>query len=204
MHLSASCTLPSDIDNWRGPFHARRRWTALHPRKAVDAVVVRQLLVAVHGHALTVPAKLAVGRWRNGARGVTAHSRALLEGQQLLSTEGLVVNLGGGLDEVLKVGACEEVAEVDELAVVLVLDCDGSAKLFWLHPAYIPLMTPHLVWRPRTFCPLTTTVLSEPMTAKGMRSCNMSATISNAFVQYWRTLMWFLWATSSASSSSFS
>src|SRR5690242_13923071 len=39
----------------------------------------------------------------------------------------------------------------------------------------IPLMTPHLVWRPRTFWPLTTTVFSEPMTAKGMRSWFTSA-----------------------------
>jgi len=84
--------------------------------------VVWQLLVAVHGHALAVPAKLAVGRWRDGARRVTANSRALLEGKQLLGTEGFVVDLGSCLDEVLEVGACEEVAEVDELAVVLVLD----------------------------------------------------------------------------------
>tara|TARA_R110002003_G_scaffold46_12_gene3816 strand:- start:2803 stop:3015 length:213 start_codon:yes stop_codon:yes gene_type:complete len=54
---------------------------------------------------------------------VTADGRALLQGKQLLGTEGLVVDLRGGLDEVLKVGAREEVAEVDELAVALVLDC---------------------------------------------------------------------------------
>lgn len=91
--------------------------------------MVRQLLVAVHGHALAVPAKLAVGRWRDGARRVAANSRALLEGKQLLGAEGLVVDLGGCLDEVLKVGACEEVAEVDELAVVLVLDWDERSVL---------------------------------------------------------------------------
>jgi hypothetical protein len=56
---------------------------------------------------------------------VTANSRALLEGKQLLGTEGLVVDLRSGFDEVLEVGAGEEVAQVDELAVVLVLDCDG-------------------------------------------------------------------------------
>jgi len=33
------------------------------------------------------------------------------------------VNLGRGFNEVLKVGTSEEVAEIDELAVVLVLDC---------------------------------------------------------------------------------
>jgi hypothetical protein len=41
---------------------------------------------------------------------VTADGRALLEGKQLLGAEGLVVDLRGGLDEVLKVGAREEVA----------------------------------------------------------------------------------------------
>jgi hypothetical protein len=84
--------------------------------------VARVVLVPVHGHALTVPAKFTVGRWRDGARGVTANSRALLEGKQLLGTEGLVVDLCGRLDEVLQVGAGEEVTEVDEFAVGLVLD----------------------------------------------------------------------------------
>ena len=53
---------------------------------------------------------------------MAADSRALLESKQLLGTEGLVVDLGSGLDEILEVGAEEEVTEVDELAVVLVLD----------------------------------------------------------------------------------
>ena len=122
MHIcAASPTASLDIDDWRGPFHARRGRATLHPRKAVNAAVTRQILVAVHGHALAVPAELAVGRWRNGARRVT-RGGALLEGKQLLGTEGLVVDLGGCLDEVLEVGASEEVAEVDELAVVLVLN----------------------------------------------------------------------------------
>jgi hypothetical protein len=47
---------------------------------------------------------------------------ALLEGKQLLGAEGLVVDLCGRLDQVLEVGAGEEVAEVDEFAVVLVLN----------------------------------------------------------------------------------
>jgi hypothetical protein len=63
---------------------------------------------------------------------MAANSRALLEGKQLLGTEGFVVDLGGGLDEVLEVGACEEVTEVDELAVVLILDCDALAKHSWV------------------------------------------------------------------------
>lgn len=48
--------------------------------------------------------------------------RALLEGKQLLGAERLVVDLCGRLDQVLQVGAGKEVAEVDEFAVVLVLD----------------------------------------------------------------------------------
>jgi hypothetical protein len=115
------------VDHGRGPLHARWGWSALHSRKAVNTAVIGQLLVAVHGHALTVPAELAVGGWRDGARRVTPDSGALLEGKQLLGTEGLVVDLGGGLDEILEVGACEEVAEVDELAVVLVLDWEELA-----------------------------------------------------------------------------
>lgn len=115
------------IDDWRGPLHTRRMWKALHPRKAVNTAVIGQLLIAVHRHALTVPAELAVGGWRDGTRRMAAYSRALLEGQQLLGTEGLVVDLGGGLDEILEVGACKEVAEVDELAVGLVLDWSGLA-----------------------------------------------------------------------------
>jgi hypothetical protein len=47
---------------------------------------------------------------------------ALLESKQLLSAEGLVVDLCGRLDQVLQVGAGEEVAEVDEFAVVLILN----------------------------------------------------------------------------------
>lgn len=51
---------------------------------------------------------------------------ALLQGQQLLGTESLVVDLRGGLDKVLKVGSEQEVSQVDELAVVLVLDVDDA------------------------------------------------------------------------------
>ena len=49
---------------------------------------------------------------------------SLLQCQQLLSTEGLVVDLAGGFDEVLEMGSREEVAEVDEFAVVFVFDVD--------------------------------------------------------------------------------
>ena len=54
--------------------------------------------------------------------------RALLEGKQLLGAERLVMDLCGRLDQVLQVGAGEEVAEVDEFAVVLVLDCGVLVK----------------------------------------------------------------------------
>ena len=37
-----------------------------------------------------------------------------------------VVDLAGGLDEVLEMGAGEEVAEIDEFAMPLVLDVDGT------------------------------------------------------------------------------
>lgn len=51
---------------------------------------------------------------------------ALLERKQLLGTERFVVDLGCRLDQVLKVGAGEEVTKVDKFAVLLVLDVDGS------------------------------------------------------------------------------
>jgi hypothetical protein len=89
--------------------------------------MVREILVPVHGHTLTVPAKFTVGRWRDRARGMAADGRALLEREELLSTEGFVVDLGSGLNQVLQVGACEEVAEIDEFAVGLVLDCGELA-----------------------------------------------------------------------------
>src|SRR3546814_4466553 len=47
----------------------------------------------------------------------TTVGAALLEGEQLLGTEGLVVDLGRGLDEILEMGSEKEVAQVDEFAV---------------------------------------------------------------------------------------
>ena len=52
----------------------------------------------------------------------TPNSAALLQGEKLLSTEALVVNLRCRLDQVLEMRAGKEVAEVDEFAVVLILD----------------------------------------------------------------------------------
>lgn len=54
---------------------------------------------------------------------------ALLECQKLLGAEGLVVNLGCGLDEVLKVGSGEEISKIDKFAVVLVLDIDDTPSV---------------------------------------------------------------------------
>ena len=53
-------------------------------------------------------------------------SAALLQSEQLLSTEGLVVNLAGSFDQVLKVGASQEVTQVDEFAVALILDVNHT------------------------------------------------------------------------------
>ena len=52
-----------------------------------------------------------------------ADRAGFLERKQLLSTERFIVDLRSGLDQVLQVRAGEEVAEIDEFAVVLVLDC---------------------------------------------------------------------------------
>jgi hypothetical protein len=51
---------------------------------------------------------------------------AFLQSFQLLGTEGLVVDLAGGFDQVLQVGAGEEVAEGDEFAVVFIFDVDDA------------------------------------------------------------------------------
>ena len=54
---------------------------------------------------------------------------ALLKCQQLLGTEGLVVDLGGCFDQVLKVCARKEVSEIDKFAVVLILNVDNSPSI---------------------------------------------------------------------------
>lgn len=54
---------------------------------------------------------------------------ALLECKQLLGTEGLVVDLRCGFDQILEVGSGEEVSEVDKLAVVLIFDVDNSPSV---------------------------------------------------------------------------
>lgn len=54
---------------------------------------------------------------------------ALLQGQQLLSTEGLIVDLRSCLDEILEVRAEQKVAQVHKLAVVLVLNIDNTPPI---------------------------------------------------------------------------
>jgi hypothetical protein len=46
----------------------------------------------------------------------------LLEGKQLLGAERLVVDQRGRFNQILQMGACQEVAQVNKLAVVLILD----------------------------------------------------------------------------------
>lgn len=95
-------------------------------------------LVAVHGDSLRVSAELAISRWADGSATTsvsTAGSAALLQGHELFGAESLVVDLAGGFDEVLKVGAGQEVAEVHEFAVVLVFDVDDTPAV--LAAAYL-------------------------------------------------------------------
>ena len=54
---------------------------------------------------------------------------ALLQCQKLLGTECLVVDLRCRLNQVLEMGAGQEVSEVDEFAVALVLDVDDSPSV---------------------------------------------------------------------------
>lgn len=39
------------------------------------------------------------------------------------------MNLTGGFDEILKVGSCEKVAEIDKFAVLLVFDIDNAPAI---------------------------------------------------------------------------
>jgi hypothetical protein len=73
-----------------------------------------------------VAAQFAVGSGADGSAACTTSGvcAALLQGKQLLGTEGLVVSLRRRLNELLQMGAQEEVAQVDEFAVLLILDVD--------------------------------------------------------------------------------
>ena len=80
------------------------------------------LLVPVQGHPLTASAEFPFGAGGDGSRAL-AESGAFLKCEQLFGTERFVVDLRSGLNKVLEVSASQEVTEVDEFAVVLVLDC---------------------------------------------------------------------------------
>ena len=60
---------------------------------------------------------------------MSSSGAALLECQKLLGAECLVMDLRCRLNQVLEMGAGEEVSEVDKFAVVLVLDVDDSPSV---------------------------------------------------------------------------
>ncbi len=82
-------------------------------------------LVAIHSHPLRASAHLPIGGWADRPAAVALRA-TLLQGQKLLSTEGFVVDLRGGLDQILEMGPEKEVSEVDKFAVVLVLDVNHT------------------------------------------------------------------------------
>lgn len=82
-------------------------------------------LITIHRHALRVSAQLALRRRADGPAARLSVA-VLLQCHQLLRAEGLVVDLGRRLDEVLQVCPSEEVAEEDKFAVILVLDVDNA------------------------------------------------------------------------------
>jgi hypothetical protein len=87
-------------------------------------------LITVHRHSLGVSAQLAISRGANwSATSMASSCATLLECQQLLGAEGLVVDLRCGLNQILEVGAGEEVSEVDKFAVGLVLNVDDAPSV---------------------------------------------------------------------------
>lgn len=107
---------------------SNNRKTPLLPRsrRGTDDTTTSDLtLVTIHRHPLRVSAQFAL-RSRADGPAVRLRVAVLLQRHQLLGAEGLVVNLGRRLDEVLQVCPGEEIAEEDKLAVVLVLDVDDA------------------------------------------------------------------------------
>lgn len=117
----------------RAPFCAPPRSPLFDPRARIARLHIlvdrtlpeRLLLVAIHGHTLRAAAHLAICGGADRSAAAVALCAALLQRQQLLGTEALVVDLGRRLDEVLEVCPEQEVPQIDELAVVLVLDVDN-------------------------------------------------------------------------------
>ena len=86
--------------------------------------------VPIHSHPLRVSAQLSVCGWANrSAATVPSSGAALFQSKKLLGTEGFVVDLTGGLNEVLKMCACQEVSQIHKLAMVLVFDIDYSPSI---------------------------------------------------------------------------
>ena len=86
--------------------------------------------ISIHGHPMRIAAEFPVRSWADGpASSVPPCSAALLQRKKLLGTESFVVDLRSRFDEILKVGASEEVAEVHEFAMVLVLDVDNPPTI---------------------------------------------------------------------------
>ncbi len=97
--------------------------------RSTPSLPIPTSLVAIHAAPLRASAQFSIccrADW--SAVGVPS-SAALLEGQQLLGTEGLVVNLRSGFDQILQMSAGKEVSKVDEFAVVFVLDIDNSPSV---------------------------------------------------------------------------
>ena len=82
----------------------------------------------------------------------------------------LVVDLACGLDEILEVSAGQEVTKVDELAVPLILDVDGTPTV--LASRYVATVQISAYDQksvvPKFAYPSMFMVCSEPTTAKGM------------------------------------
>jgi len=60
---------------------------------------------------------------------MSSSGAALLECQKLLGAECLVMDLRCRFNQVLEMGAGEEVSEVDEFAVILILNIDNSPSV---------------------------------------------------------------------------
>jgi hypothetical protein len=85
--------------------------------------------VSVHGHALRASAHFPFSSRAYGSAALAAVTAALLQGKKLFGTEGFVVDLRRCLNEILEVGSEKEVAEIDEFAVILVLDVDDTPSV---------------------------------------------------------------------------
>lgn len=88
-------------------------------------------LVAVHGHSLRVAAQFSVGRGtdRSATARMASCSATLLQCKKLLGTERLIVDLACCFDEILKMGASQEVPQIHKLAMVLILHINDAPSV---------------------------------------------------------------------------